>query len=200
MHNIILKGKNLNTFPLRSGTRKIFTFALLLGKKKKFLKNQSWKRTSKTVFTEAMLPYIQSLYKATRTLPKWINKFSKVEGLRPMYKSKLYFSISVVDVVAIRSLSCVPHSATSWTVPRQVSLSSAISWSLLKFMSIEWVILSNHLMLCDPLLLPSIFPRIRIFSSELVFHLKFPKYWSYTFTSDSSKEYSPLGLTGLIFL
>ena len=55
-------------------------------------------------------------------------------------------------------------------------------------------------MLCDPLLLPSIFPRIRIFSSELVFHLKFPKYWSYTFTSDSSKEYSPLGLTGLIFL
>ena len=125
-----------------------------------------------------------------------------------MYKNKLYFSISVVDVVAVQSLSCVPHSATSWTVPHQVSLSSTISWSLLKFMSIEWVILSNHLMFCGPLLLlPSIFPRIRIFSSELAFHLKFPKYWSFTFTSDSSKyisdsskEYSPLGLTGLIFL
>ena len=125
-----------------------------------------------------------------------------------MYKNKLYFSISVVDVVAVQSLSCVPHSATSWTVPHQVSLSSTISWSLLKFLSIEWVILSNHLMFCGPLLLlPSIFPRIRIFSSELAFHLKFPKYWSFTFTSDSSKyisdsskEYSPLGLTGLIFL
>ena len=121
-----------------------------------------------------------------------------------MYKNKLYFSISVVDVVAVQSLSCVPHSATSWTVPHQVSLSSTISWSLLKFMSIEWVILSNHLMFCGPLLLlPSIFPRIRIFSSESVLRIRWPSIGVSTSASVlpmNIQDWFPLGLTGWISL
>ena len=77
----------------------------------------------------------------------------------------------------------------------QASLSFAISWSLLKLMSIESVMPSNHLILCQPLLLlPSIFPSIRIFPSELALHIRQPKYWSFSFTINLSNEYS-----GLIF-
>ena len=71
-------------------------------------------------------------------------------------------------VVVIQSLSRVLLFATSWTAASQVSVSSTVSWSLLKFMSIESVMASNHLILCHPLLLPSIFPSIRVFSSESV--------------------------------
>ena len=73
----------------------------------------------------------------------------------------------------------------------QASLSSTISWSLLKLMSIELVMLSNHLILCHPLLLlHSIFPIIRVFSSELALHIRWPKYW--TFSISPSNEYSGL--------
>ena len=67
----------------------------------------------------------------------------------------------------------------------------SISWSLLKFMSIESVMLSNYLILCHPLLLlPSIFPSISIFSNELALHIRWPKYWSFSFTLSPSNEYS----------
>ena len=94
---------------------------------------------------------------------------------------------------------------TPWTAARQVPLSSTISWSLLKFMSIELVMLFNYLILCHPLLLlPSIFPSIRVFSSELAFCIRWQKYWSFSFSFSPSSEYSgrfPLGLTlGLISL
>ena len=86
----------------------------------------------------------------------------------------------------------------------QASLSITNSQSLLKLMSIESVISSNHLILCHSLLLlPSIFPSIRVFSNELAFHIKWPKYWSFSFIISSSNEYSvliSLGLTGLISL
>ena len=73
----------------------------------------------------------------------------------------------------------------------QASLSSTISPGLLKLMSIESVIPSNHLILCHPLLLlPSIFPNIRVFSSELAFHINWPKYWSFGFSISPSSEYS----------
>ena len=76
-----------------------------------------------------------------------------------------------------------------WTVSCQTSLSSIVSWYSLRFMSTELVMLSNHLILCCPLLLlPSIFPSIRIFSSELAHHIRWPKYWS--FSNSSSKECS----------
>ena len=84
---------------------------------------------------------------------------------------------------------------TSWTTAHQASLSILKSQSLPKFMSIESVMPSNHLILCHPLLLlPSIFPCIRVFSSELVHCIRWPKYWSFSFSISPSNEYS-----GLIF-
>ena len=75
----------------------------------------------------------------------------------------------------------------------QASLSSTISWSLLKFMSIESVMLSNHLILCRPFLLSlSIFPSIRVFSNKLALHIRWPKYWSFRFSICPSNEYSGL--------
>ena len=83
--------------------------------------------------------------------------------------------------------------ATPWTAARQASLSITISQSLLKFMSTESVMPSNYLILCCPLLpLPSIFPSIRVFSNESVLHIRWPKYWSLSFSITSSNEYSGL--------
>ena len=80
---------------------------------------------------------------------------------------------------------------TSWTAARQVPLPSTISWSLLKFMSIELVMPSNHLILCCPLLfLPSVFSSIRAFSNELALCIRSPKFWSFIFSISPSKEYS----------
>ena len=81
-------------------------------------------------------------------------------------------------------------SATPWTATHQ-ALSSTISWSLLKFMSLVLLVLSNHLILCCPLLLlPSIFPGIRVFSKESVLCIRWPQYWSFSFSISPSNEYS----------
>ena len=91
------------------------------------------------------------------------------------------------------SHSVVSDSATPWTAARQASLSITNSWSLLKLMSIELVIPSNHLILCHfVLLLPSIFPSIRVFSNESVLRIRWPKYWSFSFSINPSNEYSGL--------
>ena len=83
--------------------------------------------------------------------------------------------------------------ATPWTAARRASLSFTIFWSLLRLMSIKSVMPSNHLILCHPLLLPpSIFPSIRGFSSESVLCIKWPKYWSFSFSISPSNEYSGL--------
>ena len=83
--------------------------------------------------------------------------------------------------------------ATPWTAARQASLSITNSWSLLKPMSIEWVIPSNHLILCHPLLLlSSIFPSIRVFSNESVPPIRWPKYWNFSFSISPSNEHSGL--------
>ena len=82
---------------------------------------------------------------------------------------------------------------TAWTAARQASLSITSSWSLLKLMSIELVMPSNHLILCHPLLFPpSIFPSIRVFSNESLLHIRWPKYWSFSFSISPSNEYSGL--------
>ena len=81
---------------------------------------------------------------------------------------------------------------TPWTAARQASLSINNSWSLLKLMSIESVMPSNHLILCHPLLPPSIFPSIRVFFNESVLHIRWPKYWSFSFNISLSNEYSGL--------
>ena len=85
------------------------------------------------------------------------------------------------------------NSPTPWTAPRQASLSITNSHSLLKLMCTESVMPSNHLILCHPLLLlPSIFPSIRVFSNESVLHIRWPKYWSFGFSITPSSEYSGL--------
>ena len=82
---------------------------------------------------------------------------------------------------------------TSWTAACQASLSIINSWSLLKLMSIESVMPHNHFILCHPhLLLPLIFPSIRIFSSESIIHITWPKYWCFSFSISPSNEYSGL--------
>ena len=96
-------------------------------------------------------------------------------------------------VSSVQSLSRVWLFVMPWTVARQASLSIINSWSLLRLISIELVMPSNHLILCHPLLLPpSIFPSIRVFSNELVLHNRWPKYWSFSFSISPSNEYSAL--------
>ena len=90
-------------------------------------------------------------------------------------------------------LSCVQLSATTWTAACQASLSFTISWSLLKLMSIESVMPSNHLVICCPLLfLPSILPSIRVFSDESALHIRWPKYYCFSFSISPSNDYSGL--------
>ena len=94
---------------------------------------------------------------------------------------------------SVQSLSRVQLFANPWTAARQASLSITQSWSLLKLMSIESVMPSNHLILCRHLLLlPSIFPSIKVFSNESVLHIRWPKYWSFSFSITPSNEYSGL--------
>ena len=101
-------------------------------------------------------------------------------------------SIFILDT-SVQSLSCVQLFATSWTAAWQASLSITNTWSSLKLMSIESVMPSSHLILCRPiLLLPSIFPSIRVFSNESVLHIRWPKYWSFSFSITPSNEYSGL--------
>ena len=91
-----------------------------------------------------------------------------------------------------QSLSRMGLFATPWTAARPASLSITNSWSLLKLMAIEWVMPSKHLILCLPLLLPSIFLSIRVFSNESALDIKWPKYWSFSFCISPSNEYSGL--------
>ena len=94
---------------------------------------------------------------------------------------------------SVQPLSRVRLFVTLWTVALQASLSITNSWNLLKVMSIELVMPSNHLILCHPLLvLPSVFPSIRIFSNESTLHMRWPKYWSFSFSISPSNEYSGL--------
>ena len=100
-----------------------------------------------------------------------------------------------VQFSSVQSLSRVHLFATPWTAAPQASLSITNSLSLLKPMSIESVMPSNHLILCRPrplLLLPSIFPSIRVFSSELALCIRWPKHWSFSFSISPSSEYSGL--------
>ena len=95
--------------------------------------------------------------------------------------------------ISVQSLSCVRLFATPWTAARQASLSITNSGSSLKFMSIESVMSSNHLIFCHPLLLPPpIFPSIRIFSNESALPIRWPKYWTFSISISPSNEHSGL--------
>ena len=120
----------------------------------------------------------------------------KIEDRRRREQQRMRWLDDITDSVqfsSVQSLSHIQLFATPWIVARQTSLSFTISWSWLKFMSIELVMPSNHLILSHPLLLlPSIFPSIRVFSSESVLHIKWPKDWTFSFSISPSNEY--LGL------
>ena len=109
-----------------------------------------------------------------------------------------------VQFSSVQSLSCVRLFATTWTAAYQASLFITNSQSPPKPMSIESMIPSNHLILCCPLLLlPSILPSIRIFSNESALHIRWPKYWSFSFTlvlPMNIQDWFPLGLTGWVSL
>ena len=111
-----------------------------------------------------------------------------------MYMYLVYIStyegIYTYSISSVQLISCVRLFATPWAAAYQASLATTNSWSLLKLMSIESVMPSNHLILCSPLLLlPSIFPSIRIFS-ESALCIRWPKYWNFSFIISPSNEYS----------
>ena len=99
---------------------------------------------------------------------------------------------------SVQLLSRVQLFVTPWTAARQAFLTITNSQSLLKLMSIESVMPSNHLILCRSLLPPSIFPSFRVFSNESVLHIRWPKYWSFSVSISPSDEYSGLISLGLI--
>ena len=106
---------------------------------------------------------------------KWINRVTYFKG----------WCCSVVQ--------CVLFFATPWTSARQASLPFTVSWSLLKLVSIESMMLSNHLILCRPLLLlPLIFPSMKVFSNKSALCIRRPKYWSFSFSISPPNEYSGL--------
>ena len=111
--------------------------------------------------------------------------------------SKYFYNKSIKSIWilldSVQSLSHVWLFVIPWTAVRQASLSITNSWRLLKLMSIESVMPSNHLILCCPLLLlPSIFPSIRVFSNESALRIRWPKHWSFSFNISPSNEYSGL--------
>ena len=108
----------------------------------------------------------------------------------------LYFFWLIFSISSVQLLSCVQLFATPWTAARQASLSITNSQSSLKLTSTESVMPSSHLILCHPLLLlPPIPPSIRVFSNESTLHMRWPKYWSFSFSIIPSKEHP-----GLIYL
>ena len=131
-----------------------------------------------------LLLLLPSVFPNKRDLPIRLPKYWSFSISPPNEYSRLIsFQFS-----SVQSLSCVRLFATPWTAARQASLSITNSWSLLRPMSIESVMPSNHLILCHPLLPPpSIFPSIRIFSNESVL-CSWPKCWGFSFSISPSKE------------
>ena len=111
-----------------------------------------------------------------------------------IFTQEVFMSVCfyLVFVVAVQLLSCIWLFATPWAAACQAPQSFTVSWSLLKFMSTEWMMPPNHLMLCCPLLLPSISPSIRVFSDESVLPIRWPEYWSFNSSINLSNEYSGL--------
>ena len=108
-----------------------------------------------------------------------------------MYMYHYFSKFHSVQISSVQMLSCVRLFVSPCTVAHQTSLSITNSWSLLKLMSIESLMPSNHLILCHLLLLmPSILPSIRVFCNESVLCIRWPKYWSFSFSISSSNEFS----------
>ena len=125
--------------------------------------------------------------------PKCVNKWMDISHCLVFSKFLKILRLPHWKFSSVQSLSPVQLFVTPWTAARQASLSITNSWSVLKLMSIESLMPSNHLILCHPLfLLPSIFPSIRVFSNESVLHIRWPNHWSFSFSISPSNEYSGL--------
>ena len=137
-------------------------------------------------YTQRLTVWLQTLFKVWRSILSILTAISTMSpGQLQQPRLRTFF--------IVQSLSRVQLFATPWTAAHQASLSITSSRSLLKLMSIESVMPSNHLTLCHPLLLlPSIFSSIRIFSSESVLGIRQPEYWSFSFSISLSTEYSGL--------
>ena len=145
---------------------------------------------------------VNAHWEDTNTSGWWWRGYTSIQPIL-CFCSFFVFFLTGTNVV-IQSLSCVQFSVTPWTAAHQTPLSFTFSQSLLKLMSIESVMPSNHLVLCRPLLLlPSIFPSVRVFSNELALYIRWPKYWRFSFSISPSNEFPELisfGLTGWISL
>ena len=128
---------------------------------------------------------------AFKALPH-CSSFGLILCAEPLLVPNYIFSPVNLSSVSVQSLSRVRFFFTPWTAARQASLSITISWSLLKLMFIGLVMPSKHFILCHPLLLPSIFPSISVFSNESALHIRWPKYWSFSFSISTYNEYSRL--------
>ena len=131
------------------------------------------------------------------------NKLPAILALTTRGSQSFSWFYKTVQFSSVQSLSRVWLFVSPWTAACQTSLSITNSWSSLKLMSIESVMPSSHLILCHPLLLPSIFPHIRVFSNESAPRIRWLKYWSLSFTSVlpmNTQDWSPLGWTDWISL
>ena len=125
--------------------------------------------------------------------PTWFSKFSSTTSSHLIVSGKNVIYLPWYIVSSVQLFSHVWLFATPWTAAHQASLSITNSQSPPKPMSIESVMPSHHLILCRPLLpLPSIFPSIRVFSNESAFHIRWPKYWSFSFNISPSNEHPRL--------
>ena len=150
---------------------------------------QKVNRTYKRILVLA--PHLPS--SAKKTISNYVRIYPS-QNYRPRTKCLLVLPKTQHHLMEVaKSLSFVQLFATPWAAACQASLFFTISWSLLKLMFIELVIPSNHLILCHPhLLLPSIFPSIRVFSNESVLCIRWPKYWNFSFSISIYNEYSGL--------
>ena len=123
-------------------------------------------------------------------VPQRTGKKKKDNCTFPVSQKPWFWNCHLIS--SVQSLSGVQLLETPQTAARQASLSITNSQSLLKLMSFELVMPSNHLILCRPLLLSSIFPSIRVFSNESVLHIRWPKYWSFSFSISPSNAFSGL--------
>ena len=149
------------------------------------LRKPELKETCTPLFIAALFTIVRTCKQSKLSIGRWMDKEVVVHIYKGIFSS--------VQFSSVQSLSCVQLFATSWTTACQASLSITNSWSLPKLMPIESVMPSNHLILGQPLLLlPSIFLSIRVFFNEWVFHIRLPKYWSFSFSISPSNEYSGL--------
>ena len=140
-----------------------------------------------------MFPSLKNLlYKMTTNMCKHTIKMLQCCDKKSKNGLRIGDCLRKLRFSSVQSFSRVWLFATPWITVCQASLSITNSPSLLKLMSIESVIPSNHLLCCPLLLLPSVFPSIRVFSNELAFPIKWPKYWSFSFSIGPSSEYSGL--------